>query len=237
MKINDVINRERQSAQSELTKVLRKFPREAEVFIKEVEAGVCFIKAEEPCKHVYIVLSGKAAPQYYLGHNAFVAKHFKRLAVMGDVAALGNLKNYSVNVCALTRCRLLEVRVEDYWRWLLADEEILREQVEIAMRTLLGEITEKRILEEKTTEIRLLNYFALYCQRESFVKQKSIVVKKTREQIAEEVGGVSARTINRKIVKFEKEGIITIIHGKIHISSKQLNKIREIIGGSNEEDY
>ena len=237
MKINDVICQELPSVQAELRRMLRKFPQNAEVFIKEVPAGSYFIREGDPCRCVYLVLEGNVTPQYDLGHNAFVAKHFKRLSIMGDIAALGNLEHYTTSIRTVTKCRLMGIRVSDYWEWLLADPECLKSQTEIAINTLIHELTEKRAMEGESSEIRLINYFVLYCRRRKSEKNKTIIVRVTREKIAEEIGGVSSRTINRKIAMFEEKGLITLVHGKIQISSEQLQKMEKIIGGQNEEDY
>ena len=121
MKICDVIRQELPSVQSELKKIFKQFPNDSEVVVKQVSTGEYVVKEGEPCLYVYLVLEGKVAVQYYSGHNAFVARRFGRMAVIGDVAVMGSLKNYSTNVRAVTRCRLLEIRNCDYWYMLRND--------------------------------------------------------------------------------------------------------------------
>lgn len=237
MKINDVISQELPSVQTELRRLLKSFPQNAEVFIKEVPADVCFIKAGEPCRCVFLVLEGKVTPQYESGHNAFVAQKFSKLSIQGDIAALGNLKYYTANVRTVTRCRLLRIGINDYWRWLLADPECLKSQAESAINTLVNELTEKRSIEGEPSEVRLMKYFVVYSRREKCKKDKMTMIRATREQIAEEIGGISSRTINRKIAMLAEKGLITLVHGKIQISLEQLQKMEKMIGGQHEEVY
>ena len=170
MKIQDVICRELPSIQSDLSLIFRKFPKESEVLIKEVQVGKYVVREGNPCLNVYLVLEGKVEVQYYSGHNAFVARRFGRLAIMGDVAVMGNLKNYSTNVQAVTNCRLLEIRSDDYWHMLQNDEDFLKRQMEQVVGILLGELKNKRALEEETRDIRLLNYFVYYCRKVQFTR-------------------------------------------------------------------
>ncbi len=229
MKIQDVICRELPSIQSDLSLIFRKFPKESEVLIKEVQVGKYVVREGNPCLNVYLVLEGKVEVQYYSGHNAFVARRFGRLAIMGDVAVMGNLKNYSTNVQAVTNCRLLEIRSDDYWHMLQNDEDFLKCQMEQVVGILLGELKNKRALEEETRDIRLLNYFVYYCRKVKTKTSKHILVKETRAKIAEEVGGISIRTVNRKIACFIEQGLLSVVHGKIQISMEQLKKMEEII--------
>lgn len=227
MKINEIIQREMPSRQDELAHIFAQFPRDAEVTVKRVKKGTFFVEEGRPCCVVYLILDGKAAPQYYSGHNAFVAKDLKRLSIIGDIAVLGNRETYSTSVVALTDCRLLEIRSSDYWRWMLCDSAFLKKQTETAIGILLGELTGKRALEGETAEIRLLNYFVFYCQKERPERDKVITVKKTRDQIAEEVGGISVRTINRKLAIFARDGLITMVRGKVQISMLQLQRMEK----------
>ena len=229
MKICDVIRQELPSVQSELKKIFKQFPNDSEVVVKQVSTGEYVVKEGEPCLYVYLVLEGKVAVQYYSGHNAFVARRFGRMAVIGDVAVMGSLKNYSTNVRAVTRCRLLEIRNCDYWYMLRNDEEFMKAQLKQAIDILVGELKDKRALEEEPVEIRLLNYFVYYCRKEKTTISKYFVVKKTRPEIAEEVGGVSVRTVNRKLVHFIEQKLVSVNHGKIYISLEQLRRMEELI--------
>lgn len=232
MKIQDVIQEELPSSRNELKIFFKNFPKDAEVFIKRVSPGEYVIEEGAPCYNIYCILKGKAAAQYYLGNNSFVAKNFGRLSVMGDIAALGNLKFYSTSIQAITTCKVLEIRVSDYWNWLFSDHGFLKNQLEIAFGILLEEAHKKRALEENVSEMRLLSYFSIYCRKAGFNEnglQDVIIVKKTREQIAEEVGGISVRTVNRKILSLTGKGLIAIVHGKIQISLAQFQKIEAVI--------
>lgn len=234
MKISDVIHQEPPSGQAELAEFFKKFPKEAEVFVKKMPAGVFFIKEGEPNTNVYIVLEGTVGPWFRAGYNAFTSGQCGRLTVIGDIAALGRFGYYTTSSYTLTTCRLLEVRVNDYWNWILQDSEALKTQVGNALRTLVNDLKNKRDLEEESAEVRLLSYFVFYCRKEHFGrkgKSGTITVKETRERIAEEVGGISVRTVNRKISQFVEEGLVTVVHGKIQISLEQLRKMKAIVGG------
>lgn len=83
MKIQDVICRELPSIQSDLSLIFRKFPKESEVLIKEVQVGKYVVREGNPCLNVYLVLEGKVEVQYYSGHNAFGCQAFWTLGNYG----------------------------------------------------------------------------------------------------------------------------------------------------------
>lgn len=231
MKITELINQENPSVQAELRTTFKHFPKDAEVKIKTFPAGSKLVKEGVPCRYVYYLLEGEVTPLYYHGNNSFVARRLKKRAVIGDIAVLGNLDCYSTSVIVLTECRVIVIRSKDYWAWILADSDFLKNQLENAVGILLGELTNKRYMESETQENRLLSYFVWYCRKEGIGPKDIITVRKTREQIAEEVGDISVRTVYRKIFQFAEEGYLTIVHGKIRISFQQMQEIEKQVFG------
>lgn len=232
MKIDAVIQKEDFRVQPELKEIFQKFPKDAEVEIKRISKGEYLVKEGEPSYYVYFILSGEVTPQYFWGNNAFVAKRLKKNSIIGDIAVLGNLERYSTSVMTLTECRVLAIRGADYWKWALQDEKFLKGQVESVIEILLGELTNKRYMESETLDNRLLNYFVWYCRKEGMEYDQEITVKKTRDQMADEIGGISVRTINRKLLRFAEQGFITVDHGKIKITYKQVQQMQHWIWGN-----
>lgn len=228
MKISEVIHKENLSVQEEMNRIFKYFPKDAEVYVREVPMGTYITTADKPCHNVYYILDGEMLPKYIYGNNAFVASRLRRHAVIGDIAVLGDLDYYTTSVMTVTKCRVLIIRGADYWKWILQDSDILKKQIEHVIEVLLGELVNKRYVEGESPEMRLLSYFVWYC-RENMKEEKTVLVMKTRDEIAEEIGGISVRTINRKLAQFVELGLISVSHGKIRITRGQFEQIEQYI--------
>ncbi|MCH4285850.1 helix-turn-helix domain-containing protein [Amedibacillus hominis] len=62
----------------------------------------------------------------------------------------------------------------------------------------------------------------------SHTKEPFITVKKTRNDLYEEIG-ISVKTLNRTISKLKDEGLINIYKGKITMSQHQLDTAKQRI--------
>ena len=74
----------------------------------------------------------------------------------------------------------------------------------------------------------LLDYLLQFAQKEKIQKDQTIIIKKTREELYEEIG-VSVKTINRTIPKLKEDGVISIVKGKISMSYEQYKLAKKMI--------
>lgn len=74
----------------------------------------------------------------------------------------------------------------------------------------------------------LLDYLIQYAQKEKISKDKVFVLKKTREELHEELG-IGVKTLNRTIPKLKEDKVISIVKGKISMTYEQYKLAAKII--------
>lgn len=67
-----------------------------------------------------------------------------------------------------------------------------------------------------------------YSKREEIKKGETLILKKTREELYEEVS-INVKTLNRTIGKLKQDGIVSIIKEKIAISYDQYKLAKKMI--------
>ena len=63
---------------------------------------------------------------------------------------------------------------------------------------------------------------------------KETTIRTTRRQIADEIG-MSIRTLQRCIDGFTAQGYISLVHGKIHLTAEQRQRLLEDTDGEERE--
>ncbi len=224
------ITKEKSEQLLRFEKLFCKFPENIKYKIKTINANDFLFKEDANANKVCVILSGKVSPFYETtGQNYFVKTVFSKGDIVGDTAVLADLQVYSASIIALTNCKILQLSAVDYINWIYNDDLLLKERTKSIITTLLHELRKKRTLEGMDNEIRILHFLLSYSKTTEHFLSKKIVIKKTRQQIADEIGGISVKTINRKLLSFSKSGIISLVKGKIHLSHSQIIQIEQII--------
>ncbi len=212
------------------TQLFSKFPQKATFIVRKLSAGEFLFKENQPSFNVCIMLKGKASPYYdNTGQNYFIKSVFTCGDIVGDTAVLANIPSYSASVIALSDVTIIEINKSDYISWIYSDDKLLKARTESVIKVLLAELSQKRTLECASNDVRILYYFLSCFKLSENNQSRKIIINKTREKIAEEIGGISVKTINRKLAIFSQQDIITLVKGKIHISLQQRDRMESII--------
>ncbi len=227
MKMNEVIENQKEPLKSMMKKMFRSFPRDAEVRVRDLPEKKTFLHEGDPVDTVYVLLKGRSTASWMIpGYGMYQALHEDVLQLFGDMAILGGFDNYSTSVSTVSRCRILSMTKEDFLTWMHSDrpvyEEIVRRNLRMLFQT--TEVNRRSSLQKNT--YRLLEYLEWYYAKNITPGQKGVLVRKTREEMLNDIGGLSLRSLNRYIAELVEKETVSIYKGKIRITEKQYKQIQ-----------
>jgi len=227
MKINEVIEKYQNVVKKDIRELFRHFPTDANVIVRTLEKGRVLLSEGSPTACVYVMLTGKLRLAWELpGRDKYVFRQDGPLNLIGDLAIMAQLTHYTTTVIAETECIVLSMTCAVFWEWMDQDRELFRNQVGANLRMILQQNDYRRSAAEHSSYFRILRYFRWYYQAYKDVDTERAIVKKTRDQIADEISLVSVRTVNRILTKMVESGVIEIKKGKVHISKKHYAAIQ-----------
>lgn len=228
MTIQEAISKEPIDLQPRLEKMFAKFPKLANVNVSVYSTGQIILSEGSKCDTVFILLSGSTCA-YWLepGISQYNAKRMEELTVIGDLAVLADSPVYTTSIKCTKRCRLLSFSRQTFERWMECDLDMYRYLVIKNIRMLMNQAKISRKTSMEHNEIRVLGY--LYNQYVTGRLGTSTVlkIKDRRDEIVENVGAISLRTLNRYLSHFKDLGLISTEKGKITINQYQFSLIGE----------
>lgn len=229
MKINDMLPRIPMELREDFQKLFRYFPVNAHVIYRVVGAGTTIIEEGAPCAAVYVLLTGALASFWdQPGHCQYLAVQADPLRIVGDLAVLCEYELYTTSMKALERSSFLVIKRSDFETWINQDQELHNRLALINLRMLADQASERRKAATENSKLRIMKYINWYYEM-NVSETDPVILKRKREQIAEDIGGISLRSLNRYISAMENEGLFSIVKGKINISQIQNKKIVEKI--------
>ena len=173
---------------------------------------------DTPLEVVGILLSGSFRVFNELENgNLFMIEINEPISFTGEVALLSGRWITSVTLETITACKIAFLPVECFDDWLRADIRLLRYVSEGIANKLYRTSYHSGERMFYSTKYVLLDYI-LNEYRKSGMQE--FVVKKTRQQMCEEIG-LSVNSINRLLNSFRQEGLIVMNHGKIAMGPAQ----------------
>lgn len=177
--------------------------------------------------NVYIIAKGivKATDLRVTGIE-YEYTHFDGIYAMGGLEVLINERYYRTTLVALTDCLLIKIPVKEFTRWINNDIKALKQEAKATCNFLLETDRRGRTLLFMDGRERLC-YLLSQKYRE---EQHNGVLKiyETRDQLAT-ISGLSVKTINRSVLKLEKEGLLIREGKKIVIDGNQYDKMCDVV--------
>ena len=161
--------------------------------------------------------------------NVYMIEKNEAIDFIGEVTLLAGYSNSSVTIETLTECTILFITKKDCEKWFAQDSHFLR--------LVAKHVAYKLYRTSYTSGVKLffppsflvLDYLIHYVKENGMPEYGGLVVKKTRQELFEEIG-ITVKTINRTVKKLvEEDGLIGLYKGKITISSDQYQRILEEI--------
>ena len=226
MKISEAIERQPEPLRTQMTEMFRLFPKDESVMLRTMKTGSVFIREDTPSVTVFVLLSGRVAAFWNQpGQSQFLAMHDTPLTVLGDLAPLGGVPYHTTSMRTYTKTSFLTMRKDTFLRWTEIDIALYRRLVLHNLNMLIYQAMHSRSASGQPTRQRIIEYLRWYYEVESKDGVTAVLLRKTREEITEDLGHISLRTLNRYIAELEEAGLFTIVRGKIQITQKQYEKI------------
>lgn len=149
---------------------------------------------------------------------------------MGDLAALAHLNYYTTSVTAATPCKVLQINGGVFAQWMRQEPDLMATLSADNLQMLLKQNHHRRMNAEYDPRIRIEKYLLWYCDLQ--LGQSAhfpISVKKTRENMVQDINLISLRTINRILALLKQEQSLSVIRGKVHITQTQYAKLKSHI--------
>lgn len=210
-----------------LNKLFQNCPIEVirEMRYKKVKKGEAILHAGDPCKYVYIIMQGKASGfDFQMVGSIYMFKEYFESEILGDFELFGGIPKYRISVNALTDCELIMIPSEHYLRWMKQDINALFLRTSKLMNTLTDENAKERKYSFLECKDRMVIYLVGAYERN--VPKGVYVLNKTQTELAERIG-FNVRTIQRNIIWLQEKGFILVQKGKITISKKQYEKLKQ----------
>lgn len=160
--------------------------------------------------------------------NIFMIEKNEPIDFIGEVTILAGMKQTSVTIETITESIIMYISREDFEEWIKKDIHFLYlVSQKVALKLYRSSSNRGAKLFYPPTFL-LLDYLIQYGQKEQIKKGETLILKKTREELYEEIG-ISVKTLNRAISKLKQDEVISIIKGKISISYEQYKLLKKMI--------
>ncbi len=235
MKMEEVIALQKEALRPKLRKLFQNFPKDDFVMIRTYELGTTIIEEGMPSVMVYLLLSGSVETFWdQPGYSQYFAVHSEPLTFLGDLAPLCGHDYATASLRTLEKSTFLIMSRTIFLNWLDRDFELYKELAARNLKMLALQSRNSRSGVVLPNSIRILEYLHWFYEKGFSETNSEIIVNRNREQIVEDIGGISLRTLNRYLSQMEEQKLFTIVKGKIHISQSQATKIRQILSKAKE---
>lgn len=160
--------------------------------------------------------------------NIFMIEKNEPIDFIGEVTILAGMPKTSVTIETITESIIMYISRKDFEEWIKKDIHFLTLVSQKVALKLYRSSSNRGAKLFYPPHFLLLDYLLQFAQKEKIQKDQTIIIKKTREELYEEIG-VSVKTINRTIPKLKEDGVISIVKGKISMSYEQYKLAKKMI--------
>lgn len=180
--------------------------------------------------HFGIVLKGdhRVINEFENG-NIFMIEKNEPIAFIGEVTLLADKAHTSVTIETLTECTVLFMTPEDFEIWVSQDIIFLRFLAKKVALKLYHSSYNRGERHFYNSTYLLTKYVINYAGEHGIEEKGKVVVRKTRQELYEELG-MTIKTIGRIIDRLKEDGVITMEKGKMAITTEQYELAQERIG-------
>lgn len=197
--------------------------------IRTFPPGTIIHQKDYPLNYFGIVCHGdhRVINEFENG-NVYMIEKNEAIDFVGEVTILAEKECTSVTIETLTECVVFMISRADFEMWISRDIHFLRLVTHKIAYKLYRSSYNRGARLFYPPNFLLLDYLLKYASANDIEHHKEITLRKTREQIREELG-MTVKTINRAVSKLKESGLISIHKGKITMSVDQYKRAREEI--------
>lgn len=186
--------------------------------VVKLKTGLCFMCAKEEAKYVYILQQGAISLSFILEDGSECElSPFSDECVIGAMEALLELPQYTYSAKTLKETVLIRMEKSAFLAWLEEDLEASLWVNKMLAKEYHTSFTRTIVQTRYDTLHRLMKHLLLLGTGRHHL---------THQQIADACA-MSLRSTQRSIFKLRDMGLVSIIHGKMEVSAKQLEAIRK----------
>ncbi len=192
------------------------------------QKGDLIFRKGEMANYVYYILTGRVGI-----YNELSSGRVERVVwllpgeVLGEMEVMVNERIIEFSAYAYEDdTDVLKIEKDIFLQWLKSDKNMCLNVAYTLAKKLY--ISANTFVERSTNEAsKLTRKFIVDFARSQIKKQPNAILRYTRNEIAESCG-ISERSVNRCIKELKEQSYISIIKGKIMISTAQYNALKEL---------
>lgn len=155
--------------------------------------------------------------------NVFMIEKNEPIDFVGEVTILAGMAETSVTIETITECTVLMISRKDFESWIEQDIGFLRLVAKKVAFKLYRSSYNNGAKLFYPPNFLLLDYLLKYAREQGIAKGKTVMVKKTRQELYEELG-MTVKTINRTIAKLKEDQLISMNKGKMVMDWEQYER-------------
>ncbi|MSS15252.1 Crp/Fnr family transcriptional regulator [Porcincola intestinalis] len=158
--------------------------------------------------------------------NVFMIEMNDAPSFVGEVTLLAGEYTTSVTIEAVSECIIAFLPVSIFSDWIEKNPALLRYISRHVAKKLYCSSYHRGERNFYSAQYVLLNYLLEHIDITK--STEPAVMHRTRQQMSEEIG-MSVNTINRHLLTFRKEGLISMIHGKVTQNATQRESAKDAL--------
>lgn len=166
--------------------------------------------------------------------NVYMIEKNEPVDFIGEVTILAGMGETSVTIEALTPCTVMMFTRKDFEEWIAQDIHFLRLVASRVAFKLYRSSYNNGAKLFYPPNFLILDYILKYVRENGFEEGDFVLLKKTRQDLNEELG-ITVKTINRTVQKLKESGIISLSKGKIGMTKAQYQRGQNEIGNLRKE--
>lgn len=189
-----------------------------------MRAGEVLLRAQEEATHMYLLLAGRVSGVDEMESGSVYAfAHFSAPAIFGEYEAFSDCPVYRGTLVCAEDCVLASLPRSTYLAWIRRDADALFSRTCQMIRQLVDQAgTERSYLFLSGAE-RMSIYLCRAWERRS--ENGLLHLYAARQQMADETG-LSIKTVQRALLRFQKENLISRQRRAITVNETQYHGLR-----------
>lgn len=179
------------------------------------------ISTYQDSKYVYVLLQGVLqAIEERVVDIPYSFTDVTPFDIVGDYELFTGMEGHYVTLKTMTPATCLQLPAAMYLYWIRKDADALFLRTQMLMKDLSVQTQQQRQYLFMNNRTRLM----LYLHRRALAQGSDRTLPDTRERIAAQIG-CSVRSLNRILHAMAEQDMLSITHGKLHLSTHQHQRI------------
>ena len=195
--------------------------------VVELDKNVVFIRENQPVDTVHIIVRGMfKITDYRVYGIAYDFMQFDGINAMGGMELIMDLDTYQATLQTITPCTSIRIPADVYARWLRTDIRALKQEAKIMGHYLYEQGVTSRTYMFVPGRDRVAVLFEHRYKK--YAKNGKLTFTNTRQELAE-YSGLSVKTVNRAVKKFEEQGLISRSGKTFYIDEGQYEQLHALV--------